>query len=380
MYQIVPNMEFTLTKTKIQSTNGQYYFRFKIYYGKDSKPKYVPLNDLKFWKRPETQKQKDQNKINKGIVEDRYDALKWKLKNEGLSSSKSKVKFLDHVDFVKSNRGSTSESSLNIYDTVKKHLVKFIKQNKLSDNILVSEIDYDFCLKFKTFLSKTTSHRSNYLNLSKSTQNNYFTRFCVIMNDAVSRDIIEKSPSKNIKAPEIPDKEISYLTIDEINLLHETECDNPMLKNVFLFEFYTGLRAGDILRLKWKNLPLIGKNVELDLITGKKGKRLSFKIPKKALELLPERSGINDKVFMGFKYDNNQNKKLKYWALKAGIKKEDITSHTARHSFAVYHLSKGTPMYALSKLMAHNSVRTTERHYAQYAKEDLNKALELVFD
>lgn len=48
-------MEFTLTKTRIQSTSGQYYFRFKIYYGKDSKPKYIPLNDLKFWKRPELQ-------------------------------------------------------------------------------------------------------------------------------------------------------------------------------------------------------------------------------------------------------------------------------------------------------------------------------------
>ena len=107
---------------------------------------------------------------------------------------------------------------------------------------------------------------------------------------------------------------------------------------------------------------------------------MSFKIPKKALKLLPERYGMNDKVFMGFKYDNNQNKKLKYWALKAGITKEDITSHTARHSFAVYHLSKGTPIYTLSRLMAHNSVRTTERHYAQYAKEDLNKALNLVFD
>ena len=26
-------MKFTLTKSKIKTTNGQYYFRFKIYYG-----------------------------------------------------------------------------------------------------------------------------------------------------------------------------------------------------------------------------------------------------------------------------------------------------------------------------------------------------------
>jgi integrase len=373
-------MNFTLTKAKINSTDSQFYYRFKIYYGKGKKSRYIPLNDLKLWNRPETTRQKDENKLNKQEVEERLDTLKWKLKSGDLSNNKSNIKFLDHLQFVKSNRGCTSESNLQIYNSVEKHLTNYMRSNKLSLDLLVSDVDFDFCFEFKTFLNTTFSHRSSYSKLSKSTQDSYFTRLCVIMNDAVSRGIIDKSPSKNIKAPEVPDKDITYLTIEEIDLLHKTECNNPMLKNVFLVAFYTGLRAGDIQKLRWKDLPKTGMDVELDLITGKKGKRLSFKIPKKALKLLPERYGMNDKVFMGFKYDNNQNKKLKYWALKAGITKEDITSHTARHSFAVYHLSKGTPIYTLSKLMAHNSVRTTERHYAQYAKEDLNKALNLVFD
>jgi len=52
--------------------------------------------------------------------------------------------------------------------------------------------------------------------------------------------------------------------------------------------------------------------------------------------------------------------------LKADITKDDITSHTARHSFAVYKLDKGVPMCQLSILMAHDSSRTTERYYAQF--------------
>ena len=95
-----------------------------------------------------------------------------------------------------------------------------MRSNKLSLDLLVSDVDFDFCFEFKTFLNTTFSHRSSYSKLSKSTQNNYFTRFCVIMNDAVSRAIIDKSPSKNVKAPEVPDKDITYLTIEEIDLLH----------------------------------------------------------------------------------------------------------------------------------------------------------------
>jgi integrase len=153
-----------------------------------------------------------------------------------------------------------------------------------------------------------------------------------------------------------------------------------MLKNAFLFAFYTGLRKGDIENLKWKNLPVINSNVELDLITGKKGVRLTYKLPSQATKFLKHRGEENDKVFGGFKYDGYQNEKLRAWVANAGIKKENVGSHTARHSFAVYHLSKGTPIYTLSKLMAHNSVRTTERSYAQYAKEDLNYALDKAFN
>ena len=152
-----------------------------------------------------------------------------------------------------------------------------------------------------------------------------------------------------------------------------------MLKKAFLFAFYTGLRKGDIESLKWKHLPVINSQTELDLITGKKGVRLTFKLPKQAVEALPARGEDEAKVFLGFKYDGYQNEKLRRWILEAGIKKKNVGSHTARHSFAVYHLSKGTPIYTLSKLMAHNSVKTTERSYAQYAKEDLNYALEKAF-
>jgi len=43
------------------------------------------------------------------------------------------------------------------------------------------------------------------------------------------------------------------------------------------------------------------------------------------------------------------------------------TSHTARHTFASHLVMSGVPVYTVSKLLGHASVRTTEEHYAHLA-------------
>ena len=372
-------MKATVTKTKISSTNGEHYYRVRIYYGKGVKSKYISLNDLKFWNSPKTVEQKKTNKLNKEILLDRIEALKRQVNSKNYNHNEKNENFFDHIDFVAKNRGGSSIKNFQLYGATKKHLLKYCSNN-YSKELMVNDIDYDFCIGFRTYLKNTFSLRSSYNKLSESSQNSYFVRFCVIMNDAVSRGLIDSSPTSKVKAPPIPDKEITYLTLEEISTLHKTNCNNEMLKRAVLFAFYTGLRKGDIESLKWKHLQVINSQTELDLITGKKGVRLTFKLPKQAIDLLPARGDDETKVFLGFKYDGYQNEKLRRWILEAGIKKKNIGSHTARHSFAVYHLSKGTPIYTLSKLMAHNSVKTTERSYAQYAKEDLNYALDKAFN
>ena len=372
-------MKATVTKTKISSTNGEHYYRVRIYYGKGVKSKYISLNDLKFWNSPKTIEQKKTNKLNKELLLDRIEALKRQVNSKSYNHNEKNENFFDHIDFVAKNRGGSSIKNFQLYGATKKHLLKYCSNN-YNEELMVNDIDYDFCIGFRTYLKNTFSLRSSYNKLSESSQNSYFVRFCVIMNDAVSRGLIYSSPTSKVKAPAIPDKEITYLTLEEISTLHKTNCDNEMLKKAFLFAFYTGLRKGDIESLKWKHLPVINSQTELDLITGKKGVRLTFKLPKQAINLLPARGDDETKVFLGFKYDGYQNEKLRRWILEAGIKKKNVGSHTARHSFAVYHLSKGTPIYTLSKLMAHNSVKTTERSYAQYAKEDLNYALDKAFN
>ncbi|NQV62330.1 MAG: hypothetical protein HQ499_01465, partial [Cryomorphaceae bacterium] len=113
-------MKATITKTKIGSTNGEHYYRVRIYYGKGVKSKYISLNDLKFWNTPKTIEQKKTNKLNKEILLDRIEALKRQINSKNYNHQEKKEIFLDHVDFVARNRGGSSIKNFQLYATTKK--------------------------------------------------------------------------------------------------------------------------------------------------------------------------------------------------------------------------------------------------------------------
>jgi integrase len=47
-----------------------------------------------------------------------------------------------------------------------------------------------------------------------------------------------------------------YLTIDELNTLVATPCENDVLKRAALFSALTGLRHSDIQKLKWNEISI----------------------------------------------------------------------------------------------------------------------------
>ena len=67
-----------------------------------------------------------------------------------------------------------------------------------------------------------------------------------------------------------------------------------MLYKGFLFACFTGLRGGDISSLKWRHIVEENGVTMINLITEKKKIQIRFKLPKQAIELLPQRKAEDD--------------------------------------------------------------------------------------
>ena len=376
----------TITQTKINSTSkknkGQYVVRFRIYFDKDN-IQFKTASDVMFWRRADTQEKKKQNAKSTEIIKQRENALKDKYNTAIFNSvliNGENTQFFQHFDSVMKTRGATNTNTMNGYSSLKKMLQKFCSINNIPLNIKLNQINKKFVIDFKTWIiteAKTTSGQS----FKSSTQNQRFNQFAVVLNDAVDNELIASAPSKGVKAPDRGKEEMIYLTIDEIYQMRDWEKRDtvkPMLYRGFLFACFTGLRGGDISTLKWKHIVEENSITMINLITEKKKIQIRFKLPQQAIDALPERKSKDDNVFTNLRYTAHTNQQLKMWALQCGILKK-ITSHTARHSFAVHQLKNGTTMYHLSKLLGHSSSVTTERHYADYATEDLDIIIDNVY-
>tara|TARA_R100000654_G_scaffold71191_1_gene101926 strand:+ start:868 stop:2019 length:1152 start_codon:yes stop_codon:yes gene_type:complete len=377
----------TFSKTKINSTNGQHYYRVKIYFVKANKIEYKNFSTLKLWNRPSTLSQKKTNELTRQKVEASIEAIKNTIINGNWHKKKTgdENRFFDFLDnVVMKTRGSTPENA-SIYKTTRKALKLFFKEYNLGDNPTLNTINTkEVAENFKTFLA-TPNEGFRGGKYAKSTQNTYWIRFAVIMNDASIRKLIHSPETRYVEAPKIDDPDITYLTDKELEKIESSECRIPMLKNAFLFSVYTGLRKGDIEALRWSNLiQEENGDITLDILTSKKKRKLTFRIPKKAHKWLPERRSDQHRVFLGFRYNGNTNRELSYWCFTSGISKDKsdlITSHVGRHTFAVKFLkAEGNTLYALSKALAHKSMKVTEYYYATYDKSSLDADLSRAFD
>jgi site-specific recombinase XerD len=144
------------------------------------------------------------------------------------------------------------------------------------------------------------------------------------------------------------------------------------VKDIFIFQCYTGLSYGDTQRLNSSNIEQKGKNEYWLKMTREKTK-VAFTVPllPKALLIIEKYSSAEDKKGGLLPTISNQkmNENLKLIQELAKIEK-NLTSHLARHTFATtITLGHGVPIETVSKMLGHTKLATTQ----MYAKVLDNK-------
>lgn len=245
-------------------------------------------------------------------------------------------------------------------------------------------------------LTKITSYQmeqfiSKTYNESKYASKHHFSNLKSAFNKAVNWGYLTQNPMLKIKTPKIPQNNPSF--IDEIELAQIlSKENNQTLKQIYLFAFYTGMRLGEIVNLKWSQVNLSDKAIRVmntaEFTT--KGQRerivpMTDKVLMLLTKLFPKVIDIQKDGYIfskdGFKYNPDYITKHFKKSVREAVKDNPIDSsihfHDLRHSFASNLARKGVSLLIIKELLGHTDIKTT-MIYAHLRPENLRTAVELL--
>lgn len=172
-------------------------------------------------------------------------------------------------------------------------------------------------------------------------------------------------------------KEIEYLTEDEIETLRNAQIDNKSLSDVrdaFILQAATGLSYADIYKLKKEDIHIEEDGTHYIVQTRQKTQNPFTTV------VLPMGVEVLQKHDYQLHIISNQKYNLYLHSIQSltGIEK-NLTTHLARKTFACTLINRGVRMEAVSKCLAHKSVKITERYYAELNRNSVIEEVKAAF-
>jgi integrase len=168
-----------------------------------------------------------------------------------------------------------------------------------------------------------------------------------------------------------------WLTWEEERALLEV-CPG-WLKEIVVFALNTGMRLGEIVNLKWKNVDL-SRGV-MTLVRSKNHLRASIPLNSAVYELLMMKPRLPrcEHIFCS-KADtrlNERNLKRAFMIAREKADLQDMRFHDLRHTFATRLVQNGVDLYRVQRLLGHKSHVMTQR-YAHHCPESLRSAVKVL--
>jgi site-specific recombinase XerD len=255
-----------------------------------------------------------------------------------------------------------TESTFEKYDILRRKLEAFIPFRYQRKDIRLIDVTHSFMADFEFYLKDNDKNEHN-------TAVKYLKNLKKIINLALVNGWLEENPFKGYKS-NYKDVDRVYLTQTELDIIEAKEFRLQRLelvKDIFLFQCYTGLAYSDMAALTNGSIaPGVDGNKWIFLRRKKTNVRA-------AIPLLPQA----ERLILKYGYSANENMKSLFPAYSiqkfnsylheiaelCGINK-NLTSHVGRRTFATtVTLANGISLETISKILGHTNTRIT----AQYA-------------
>ena len=250
--------------------------------------------------------------------------------------------------------------------TVKKYgysldnLKRYILEKYNKSDICLCDLDHRFIEDYNAFLRTTEGmmHNSAVKNIKNLIR---------VIRISIANKWITVNPFQTYSCNYISTNR-GYLTIEEIDAIYNKEFSISRLvkvRDIFIFQIYTGLSYVDMFELMEDNIQIGIDGGRWVVINRKKtGVRSSIPLLPRATEILEKYR--NDPLciatckLLPICTNQRMNGYLKEIADICEIKK-NLTTHLARHTFATtITLTNGVQMETVSKMLGHSDLRTTQ--------------------
>jgi integrase len=260
-------------------------------------------------------------------------------------------------------RANLARRTLNIHKYALNRLVALI-----GDMPIMSVTPRHFDL-YKTYRSNMTSGSRSKTpqSVEPVTVNIDLRALRAAFSTAVRWQLMPKNPFAGLKHVFVPQQSPVFCTKDDVQRLLAT-ISETWLKEIIVFAILTGMRRGEIVNLRWKDINLQKRTILVETnptFTTKQGKKRIIPLNDTAFYLLQGRYGKENSEYVftlnGMKiFDQWITHAFKKAVRAAKLEDDRIHFHSLRHTFASWLVQDGVSLYEVQLLLGHSSSRVTE--------------------
>lgn len=260
--------------------------------------------------------------------------------------------------------GRYSPTSAYVITSTLKMFVRFIEKQDVSLN----EVDRSHVVDF--FSSRK---------LSSFSKGKYMGRLDQFFKYAFEQGFVPLNPMHGIKRPRVEEKEIDFLTFEELDEVFRLERQKPKYfaaRNCLILGLFTNLclRLNDVYELKVSDVQIEAEKIFLSSRKGGKQKFLPLTggLMKRVKEWKKVRDSIplkRDEEFLFVSRGGNRlSRRMIQYVVESALKKVAPHKtriggpHILRHSGATLQLQSGTDVVTVQELLGHSSLESTRKY------------------
>jgi integrase len=213
--------------------------------------------------------------------------------------------------------------------------------------------------------------------LSDHTRNHYLALVKAIYNRLKKwRLYYGSNPASYMEMKKVPRARVRFLYPAEEKALTPVVSEDSLVWPYYVVALHTGMRLGEIANLKVEDISISLRDI---FIPNSKSNR-SRHVPMSEelasfLTVYVAGKNASDHALAGVTA-NYVSRRFKGVCERSGV--ANLKFHDLRHTFTARLLTKGVPIYKVSKILGHSSVVVTEQHYGHLSLADLKGAISCI--